>query len=266
MSDFTIQRDANVLAPDGETGRVTHVIVAPETREVTDLVVAHNGRESLIPMADVLSAGANGVQVRGALSSYEAAATFERARYHPLDEAEAAPASQHRTLHGGAPLLSANGDAVEVGEPGEQPTQRLAGGAPVSPGTDDGSERLLLRQERLRIATEQQQVGVLSVGTRLVEHLETLTVPVREERILVERRPGEDRVVFGETELREGESIEIPIFKERLEVAKELVVIEEVTVRKEVVEREQRIQETLRREELDLHERGDLVMSRSDGR
>lgn len=256
MPEMLINRDALVLTPDGEFGKVTHVIIAPETKEVTDLVVAHAGGETMVPIADVLSAKGDRVILRRHRAQYESANGFDRGDYHGVEEQDAREQSEQRALHGGGPLLSATDDAVEVGSALAQATERL----------DAGPRRLQLREEQLRIETRPEHVGTVSVGTRLVEHVETLTEPVREERVIVERLPGDGRVLIDGAELRGGESIDVMILKERVEVAKDMFVIEEVTVRKEIVEHEQQVEETLRKEELDIQETGNLVIAQPDGR
>ena len=45
MADMNIQLNARVEASDGEIGRVKHVVVDPDTKEATDLVVADGGNE-----------------------------------------------------------------------------------------------------------------------------------------------------------------------------------------------------------------------------
>ena len=47
---MNIQREARVEATDGEVGRVKHVVVDPQTKEVTDIVVGQGGDEWLIPL------------------------------------------------------------------------------------------------------------------------------------------------------------------------------------------------------------------------
>jgi len=119
------------------------------------------------------------------------------------------------------------------------------------------AESLELREERLRVEKEREQAGEVHLGKRVTEHEETVNVPLREERVVIERHPVEGQRASGE--IREtDEEIEIPLTRERANVEKEAVVREEVTARKEATERTEGVQATLRREELDVQEEGDV--------
>lgn len=111
-------------------------------------------------------------------------------------------------------------------------------------------ETLELREERLRVETEQERAGEVRLGTRVVEREETVNVPLREERVVIERRPGSGEVVDDDIDARRDETIEVDVMRERAVVDKEAVVTEEVDVRKETVQHDERVSETLRREEL----------------
>ena len=120
-----------------------------------------------------------------------------------------------------------------------------------------GTGRLQLMEERLKVNEERYQAGVVRLGKRITEHTETVTVPVREEQVVIERRPGSGEVVGDD--LREGETIEVPVMMERITVEKEPVVTEVVVVRTEATERQEQVQETVRREELAVDDQSGLV-------
>jgi len=126
------------------------------------------------------------------------------------------------------------------------------------------TENIQLREEQLRVETEREQAGEVRIGKRVTEHEETVTVPVREERVIIERTAGSGQPAEG-GELREGETIEVPLMKERVEVEKEAVVSEEVNVRKEVTERQERVTDTVRKEEL-VVDKGDGLVTDDQGR
>lgn len=117
---------------------------------------------------------------------------------------------------------------------------------------------LELEEERLRVSKQQEQAGEVRLGKRVEEHTEQVEVPVREERVVIERRPGDGEVRGGEIGATGGE-IEVPVTRERVNVEKETVVAEEVDVRKEAVEHTERVQETVRREEPVIEGDGDVV-------
>jgi uncharacterized protein (TIGR02271 family) len=114
----------------------------------------------------------------------------------------------------------------------------------------EGAQRLQLLEERLRVNKERYQAGEVRLGKRIVERQETVTVPVREERVIIERTAGSGQVLGTDVDFRDGETIEVEVMRERVEVGKEAVVAEEINVRKEAVEREERVSDTVRREEL----------------
>lgn len=124
------------------------------------------------------------------------------------------------------------------------------------------TQRLQLMEERLQANKERYQAGAVKLGKRVIEHTETLNVPVREERVVIERTP-----VSGATpahgEIDGDQTIEVPVMKERVQVETQPFVREEVGVRTEAVETNQQVQGTVRREELDVQD-GEELMSRRD--
>jgi uncharacterized protein (TIGR02271 family) len=123
-----------------------------------------------------------------------------------------------------------------------------------------GAERLQLLEERLRVDTERYQAGTVRVGTRVTERTETAQVPVREERVVIERHPveGERRAAGGA--IGEEQTIEVPLTRERVDVRTETVVAEEVTVRTEAVEHREQVEGTVRTEELVVEDPAGLVV------
>ena len=124
--------------------------------------------------------------------------------------------------------------------------------------------RLELREERLRVSKAEEPAGVVRVSKRITERLETVTVPVRQERLVIELMPGSGTARIGDTELREGETLEVVLLEERVTIGKEVAIAEDVVVRKEIVEHEEEFQETVRREELVIDQHGDLVVQPPD--
>lgn len=243
MANLNIQRNARVMAADGEVGRVTHVVVDPQTKEVTDLVVEGNGGEQLVPVTAVQSMDGDRVLLQGSRAQFRGRA-FDREYYHEVDDDEVREETTRTAQRGGAPLVDADEDEVEVaaGQPAARAARREA--QSEQPG------RLQLREERLRVEKVQEEAGEVRLGTRVVEREETVTVPLREERVVIERRAGSGEVVSDDLDARRGETIEVDVMRERVNVEKEAVVAEEVDVRKEVTERQERVSETVRREEL----------------
>ena len=121
----------------------------------------------------------------------------------------------------------------------------------------EGDESIELREERLRAGKTTEQAGSVTLGKRVVERTESVDVPVREERLVIERRAVNQRTdegLVGDSV----ETIEVPLTRERAVVDKETVVTNEVTLRKEAVERVESVGADLRREELTIDEHGDV--------
>lgn len=245
-TDMKIERNAKVMASDGEVGRVKHVVVDPQTKEVTQLVVADGGEEYLVPMTDVASVNGDRVMLSGGRATV-GQARFDRETYHAVDEDRVAEESTETARRGGAPLLDADDEEVEVG--GQQATSMPAERRTERRDTEE-PYHLQLREERLRVGTVQEDAGEVRLGTRVVEREETVNVPLREERVIIERRAGSGEVVADGIDGDSGRTIEVDVMRERAVVDRESVVSEEVSLRKEVTERQERVSETVRREEL----------------
>src|SRR5947209_6375795 len=114
MDQLNLKRDAKVYAEDGECGEVKHVILDHQTREVTDLVVEADGHEYLVPMSAVTDAAGDRVRI-GCTRSEFMARRFEHDQFDTVKEEVARRESDGEATHGGAPLLDARSDAVEIG-------------------------------------------------------------------------------------------------------------------------------------------------------
>ena len=121
-----------------------------------------------------------------------------------------------------------------------------------------GAQRLQLLEERLRAVAQREQVGTVRLGKRITEREETVEIPLREERVVIERQPGSGEVTDAAITDTE-ETIEVPVMKERAVVDKETVVRETVAARTETTARTERVQDTVRREELDVEGDGEVI-------
>ena len=282
MESISIDRDATVMATDGELGRVKHVIVDADTREVTDLVVGRGREEWVIPMRAVAGLDEDRIMLNGARAQFRAAPAFHRDEFQALDDDRAERESAGVATHGGATLREADDHGVVVGD--EPPTDvlgRRPGAEMVADESDDPDgydapsphvrtltgdqpEHLQLREERLRVEKEEVEAGVVRLTKRVREWVETVDVPLREEQLVVEVLPGSGVVRFGDQELQAGDVLEVPLLEERATVVKETVVSEDVIVRKVSAEVEEQFEATLRREELAIEESGNLDVTDQD--
>jgi len=271
-----IQRNARVDVGNDEIGRVTHVIVDPVTREVTNIVVGQGESQWTIPISAVSHIDGEYITLHGTRADYRSD-RFERGEYRGLDDENLRDQSERRALHGGAPLLDATDDAVVVADAGRtaSPATAQPVGLPVEHAVSGETERLdlaggepfhlQLREEKLRITMEEVQAGVVLVHRRVVERTEMVEVPVREEQLVLEVRPGSGTVRVGDRDLHEGETIEVPLMRERVIITKEPVVTDEIVIRKELFRRVETVQETLRTEELVVDDPSALVSGAQPG-
>ena len=107
------------------------------------------------------------------------------------------------------------------------------------------------REERLVVDKDVEQTGNVSVGKHVVEERQSVDVPVTREEVTIDRR-SVDRPATGEA-LTE-DSIDVPLYEERVETGKEARVVEELEVGKTSVTDTAHVEDTVRREEFDIDE------------
>lgn len=247
-----LRRNMRVESVNGGAGCLKHVIVHPETREVTGLVVLHDGGEWLVSVAEIASVRQGRIVLHGVWSGYRRH-SFDREEFHPVAPAAAREASQYEALHDGVPLLDAGSDQVRVG----RPPGAWGLGKPQQAdwtGFEDDAHQLVVRGDRWYPTAGAEQAGMIRVSRRVVRRIETIDVPIREERAVFERIPGtgEGRVVVGDRELRDGETLEVTLATERVRVSKERVSLGDVTVRKEIFQHVEPAEPRTRTEELEV--------------
>lgn len=154
-----------------------------------------------------------------------------------------------------------------VGVPPEQRTGLGLGadtGLPASASTA-GVERPMVGKdqvtvpvykEELDVTKREKQAGEVRVKKDVVEEEKELSVPVRRERVKVERRDVKDRPAMHAS--FQEETVVVPLRAEDVEVQKRAVVDEEVVIRKDAIEEEKRVAETVRREEVEVRGEGDV--------
>ena len=109
------------------------------------------------------------------------------------------------------------------------------------------------REERLTVDKQAEQTGTVHVGKHVEEEVQSVDVPVTREEVTLERR-SVDRPAGGEAFTED--SIDVPVYEERVNVNKEARVVEELDVDKVAYTDTERVQETVRREEFDIDQGG----------
>jgi uncharacterized protein (TIGR02271 family) len=125
--------------------------------------------------------------------------------------------------------------------------------------TSDGMCADLAANDELRIPLAREEFtatarpirgGAVRIAKRVVTEDQILEVPVTAEEIRVERRiierPG-DGAGF---EAVEQIIIEVPLYRDRLDIQKRTRVSDEIIVTKEVTQRTEQVRDTVRREEI----------------
>ena len=123
------------------------------------------------------------------------------------------------------------------------------GATDTSYDADRDGTTLERREERLTVDTQAEQAGSVHVGKHVEEEVQSVDVPVTREEVTLERR-SVDRPASGEAFTED--SIDVPVYEERVEVNKEARVVEELDVDKTAYSDTERVQETVRREEFDI--------------
>jgi uncharacterized protein (TIGR02271 family) len=119
-----------------------------------------------------------------------------------------------------------------------------------------------VREESLSATKTARELGEVRIEKDVVAEERTLSVPVTEERVRVERRVGRPAGGAADAGAFQDETIEVPVYGEDVQLQKSVRVAEEVEIGKEAVQREQQVTGTVRREEVRVT---DTVETGADG-
>lgn len=158
-----------------------------------------------------------------------------------------------------AQIFDRNG-AIDVDERASQSqnfSQSSSGAAQTRTETATAatdSETIPVIEENLQVGKRTVESGGVRVRSRIIEKPVEETVRLRQERVVVNRRPVNRAVTDADlTNFREGE-IEITEHAEEAVVGKQARVVEEVAVGKQVEEHDQVIRDTVRRTDVEVEE------------
>jgi len=263
MEEMKIERDARVLLGDREVGRVAHVLVDPQTREVTEVVVAHGDRQSAIPIAEVVGVGGGMVRLREG-GGVALRGDFVRDDFHGLDDRTADAENAGVATHGGAPLRDAEDNAVTIGHvvpvvttPSaiqDRLTPRQSARATDTTDTVD-TMTVPVAEERLRVGKREVDLGAVEIRKTVTEEEQTVPVKLHRDEVTVQEVEVADRPLrVGEDAFNEG-TIRVQLRGEEAVVAKEAIVTGEVVIDKEQIAEERTISDTVRKEHVDVAER-----------
>ncbi|MGF1524516.1 MAG: DUF2382 domain-containing protein [Leptolyngbyaceae cyanobacterium] len=127
----------------------------------------------------------------------------------------------------------------------------------------DSHEPIRLYQERLIADKDRFKAGTVAVGKNVKTKTQEVSVPVENERVVIERTtPTNTAPVTGTPNFREGEVARVETYAEQADIRKEAFVREEIKVRKEVDRDTVTGRETVRREELDVDTKGNPTVNK----
>ncbi|WP_270936716.1 YsnF/AvaK domain-containing protein [Falsiroseomonas oryzae] len=144
----------------------------------------------------------------------------------------------------------------------------LASLSVYSPGSDtrvtatgfatgaEGSAVVPVGEERLNIGTRTVLGETTRIRRRVVAQPVEQEVTLRDERVVVERRPGSAQAAAGQAEVLTETVVEMTDSRQVPQVWKTVHVAEEVVLRREVSERKARVRETLRRDVVEVEHEG----------
>ncbi|MFK0181741.1 DUF2382 domain-containing protein [Streptomyces xanthochromogenes] len=178
---------------------------------------------------------------------------------HPKSVVHEAPhvdADQHLDVHEEQALYQHYGLSGSAGRadglPGAQETTATSGTAAASSAgrtAREGDEELVRSEERLRVGTEEQEVGRARLRKVVVTENVATTIPVSHEEVRVVREPIRDGEKVG-ADIGEAET-EVTLHAERPVVGKEKVAVERVRLETEKVTEQQEVSDTVRKEQIE---------------
>jgi uncharacterized protein (TIGR02271 family) len=128
-----------------------------------------------------------------------------------------------------------------------------AGAGSTARLTDRGEEVIPVVEEQLRVGKRDTASGRVRVRSYVIEQPVSEDVRLREEKVVVERRPT-DRPLTGADKVFQDRSIDVEEHREEAVVSKEARVKEEVVVKKQVGERVEHVSDTVRRTEVEVED------------
>jgi len=141
-----------------------------------------------------------------------------------------------------------------------RPAAAGATGAPslrTERDTDANASTVQLREEELVARKDRVETGKVEVGTTVVSEQRTIDVPVTREEVTIERT-AVDRLPADHPIDQTGQRISVPVREEKVDVEKRPVVYEEVEVGKREVQGTEHVSDTVRREQAHVNREGDV--------
>jgi uncharacterized protein (TIGR02271 family) len=160
------------------------------------------------------------------------------------------------------PTMSTDRPA-DIGSPAGAGT--FAGTTMDSSATTQDSARLTLSEERLQAGTVRETAGEVAVGKRVVEQQADIDVPVTHDEVEITRRRVDRPMSGDESVFDDGDTVRVPVTAEEVQVDKQARVVEEIEISKRPVTEVRRVSDTVRREEAELDQTGNVQVRSGTG-
>jgi len=112
-------------------------------------------------------------------------------------------------------------------------------------------------REELDVVKREREAGQVRITKEVVTEEQEVDVPVRKERVRVERRAVDPSRPAMNASFKD-ETIVVPLREEEVDVRKRVVSEGDVVIHKDAVEEERRVAETVRREKVDVRTDGEV--------
>jgi stress response protein YsnF len=145
-------------------------------------------------------------------------------------------------------------DAIDVDEHGAKYADHNLTGTAANRNTTDTTAKIPVVEEKLNVGKRQVESGGARIRSRVIEKPVEENVRLREEHVVVNRRPVDREVTEGDLKNFQPGEMEITERAEVPVVGKQARVVEEVEVGKNVTEREETVRDTVRTTDVDVEE------------
>jgi uncharacterized protein (TIGR02271 family) len=172
-------------------------------------------------------------------------------------------------LRDGAAFLAISSDELKRMQDG-------SGGERWQGSTSAGSERLVrgggatdeirvpVTEEELDVQKREREAGRVTVTKEVETEEREIKVPVKKERVRVERGPADRRAADVGEGAFEQRTVSVPVHEEEVEIRKRPVVADEVRISKSAGEEEREISTDVRKENVDVRTEGDVGPTRGE--
>lgn len=126
---------------------------------------------------------------------------------------------------------------------------------------DDDTMRVRRYEEELQAQKVEREAGTVRVNKDVIEEQQTLEVPVTREEVHI-RSVSVNDPVTDTSDAFQGGAVEMTVREEDVQVSKQARVAEELEIEKRAVQETERVTETVRKEQVNVQEVGEVDVDR----